>query len=391
MLNKNKVISFFLVLSLMLVSSCEKKVIEPIKNPIPSKYDFKDASNISTVDINGQKIRLMMLDEMSSITETGNMNLTEQLLLDMYEGKGFSESSLNASGKKLSDKVAASIDYFSEINNAEQMSIRTEFKRQFKELETAYLAKKEASLGSPGYYLDGGKTRYFSSNGLEPIQVFKKGMMGALMMDQTLNNYLSTQKLDGGSTRTANTAKLLATGKNYTEMEHYWDEAFGYVFGQEDNYWAEYINEVSEDPDFKDLKPSIYNAFIKGRVAISAGDYPTRDLQIEIIRKQLSKIPAIRAVFYLLNEARAEMQKDNGRASFHAFSEAYGFISCLKFTHQPNSNTPYFSAQEVTQLLNLLMAGKDGLYDVDYVNNTIEGIAKQIADRFGFTVAQAIN
>ena len=58
MLNKNKVISFFLVLSLMLVASCEKKVIEPIKNPIPSKYDFKDASNISTVDINGQKIRL---------------------------------------------------------------------------------------------------------------------------------------------------------------------------------------------------------------------------------------------------------------------------------------------------------------------------------------------
>ena len=37
------------------------------------------------------------------------------------------------------------------------------------------------------------------------------------------------------------------------------------------------------------------------------------------------------------------------------------------------------------------MGGKNGLYDVDYLNIELDKIAQDIAARFGFTVAQAID
>jgi hypothetical protein len=38
-----------------------------------------------------------------------------------------------------------------------------------------------------------------------------------------------------------------------------------------------------------------------------------------------------------------------------------------------------------------LMKGKNGLYDVNYLNSALDAIATKIASRFGFTVAQAID
>nr|WP_305069641.1 DUF4856 domain-containing protein [Flavobacterium covae] len=49
--------------------------------------------------------------------------------------------------------------------------------------------------------------RYYSANGLEPIQVVLKGLMGACFIDQICNNYLSTKKLDAGTNREDNTNK----------------------------------------------------------------------------------------------------------------------------------------------------------------------------------------
>nr|WP_258929741.1 DUF4856 domain-containing protein [Flavobacterium davisii] len=40
-------------------------------------------------------------------------------------------------------------------------------------------------------------------------------------------------------------------------------------------------------------------------------------------------------------------------------------------------------------MLKTLTAGKNGFWDVDYSKNNLETLAKQIADKFGFTVAQA--
>ena len=389
-----------LAMASLLFSSCKKDPIAPIPNPntytIPTSYEFKNASAISTVDFSGQKTRLVMLDQMSALMVDTNL-VSEATLLTMFDGKGFTVDSLNASGKKLSDKTAASYDYFSGINS-EQTTVRNFFKEQFKQAELAVKSKVEASAGVAGKYLDGSKYRFFSENGLEPQQVFAKGMMGACLLDQVVNNYLSNGELEEGANKLNNTNKIVEAGKTYTGMEHAWDEAYGYVYGNDNptavtpvyKYWSSYINQVNADPDFNTVKDAIYKAFIKGRAAISNADYTTRDAQVAIIRSELSKVPAVRAVFYL-NEGKTKLGTANGKAAFHALSEAYGFIWCLRFTQNPTTKAPYFSKEEVDGMLADLLKGTNGLYDVDYLNTALDAIATKIATRFGFTVEQAID
>ena len=382
-----------LTITTLVFTSCKKQK----ETPIPTSYEFKNASNISTVDFSGQKVRLVMLDEISTLMG-GTSPVTEATLLDMYNGNGFTDASLNTSGKKLSDKTAASVDYFSGIN-AEQTSIRETFKALFKDAESLTSGSTEASAGVAGYYMDGNKKRYFNANGLEPQQVFSKGMMGACLLDQILNNYLSKNKLDAGSNVANNTSKVLETGKTYTTMEHAWDEAYGYIYGNDNltanpavyKFWSSYINQVNADPNFNTTKDAILKAFIQGRVAITKADYTTRDAQVAIIRAALSKVPAVRAVFYL-NEGKTKLGGTaKGKAAFHALSEAYGFIWCLRFTQNPTTKAPYFSKEEVDSMLADLVKDTSGLYDVDYLNTALDTIAQKIATRFGFTVAQAID
>jgi hypothetical protein len=389
-----------LTITALILSSCKKDEVTPTPSTatytVPTSYDFKNTSNISTIDFSGQKVRLVMLDEISTLMG-GTSPVTEATLLDMYNGTGFTDASLNTSGKKLSDKTAASVDYFSGIN-AEQTSIRNTFKAFFKDAELLTTGSTEASVGVAGYYMDGAKKRYFNANGLEPQQVFSKGMMGACLLDQILNNYLSKNKLDAGSNVANNTSKVIEAGKTYTTMEHAWDEAYGYIYGNDNltvnqavyKFWSSYINQVNADPNFNTLKDAISNAFIKGRAAISNADYTTRDAQIDIIKTELAKVPAVRAVFYL-NEGKTKLGTANGKAAFHALSEAYGFIWCLRFTQNPTTKAPYFSKEEVDAMLADLVKGANGLYDVDYLNSALVTIAQKIATRFGFTVEQAID
>ncbi|HSD13192.1 MAG TPA: DUF4856 domain-containing protein, partial [Flavobacterium sp.] len=169
-----------------------------------------------------------------------------------------------------------------------------------------------------------------------------------------------------------------------------------YIYGGDDlaaespvrKFWSSYIKQVDDDSDFGTLKEDIELAFRKGRAAITANDYATRDAQIAIIKQKLALVPAVRAVFYL-KEGKAKLIEDSGAKAFHALSEGYGFIMSLRYTNKPGTNAPYMTKAEVDAILNELTAGTNGLWDVDYLNEHIDGLAEQIATRFGFTVAQA--
>ena len=84
--------------------------------------------------------------------------------------------------------------------------------------------------------------------------------------------------------------------------------------------------------------------------AITNADYNTRDAQIAIIKTELSKIPAIRAVYYLVGEGKVKLATNDEKSAFHALSEAYGFIWCLRFTQNPLTNLPYFTTEEVKNI-----------------------------------------
>lgn len=370
---------------------------EPIANyTVPATYTFERNSS-TTVDFSGQSSRLLMLEEMGNVIKNAATNGTiadKTVLSNMYSNSNnpFSTTDLNTSGKQLKDKTAASKDYFELYlgggSTSEKLSVQAFFESQLTLAQQASLGTN-AAAGVAGAYLDGTSKRLFAPNGLEPQQILLKGMMGASFMDQIVNNYLSKNKLDEGSNKTNNSNKIVETGKTYTTMEHNWDEAYGYIYGVDGTkFWSSYISQVNADADFNTLTADINLAFRKGRAAIVANDYATRDAQIAIIKAKLALVPAVRAVFYL-QEGKGKLVTDKGAKAFHALSEAYGFIISLRYTNNPATNAPYFTKSEVDAMLANMVSGTNGLWDIDTLGAKLDAMSTQIAVKFGFTVAQA--
>ncbi|MEN3324520.1 DUF4856 domain-containing protein [Mariniflexile soesokkakense] len=381
-----------------LITSCSND--DDNSNPIetPSTYVFT-RSNTSTVNFEGQTTRIQMADELvNALKDNTKTDVALQAMFAHAQNDNdFANTTLNASDKNVRSKVAASTDYFS-ANTTVSNAIKADFEgwitsqvtNVFPNWNTVATAGNAGQLQQAG----GGTIRYINGKGLEYNQALAKGLIGALMMDQILNNYLSPAVLDAGSNIADNNNGVLETGKNYTSMEHKWDEAYGYLYGSEanpaepvldaDQFLSEYIDRVSADSDFSALADDIFNAFKLGRAAIVAKNYTIRDQQAEIIRENISKIPAVRGVFYLqVSKANLETNK---ASAFHALSEAYGFIYSLQFTRKPNSIEPYVTKAEVDGYLAQLMAG-NGFWDI--TETTIDNISNAIAAKFGFTTAQA--
>lgn len=392
-----------LLLALASCSNDDTTAEDTYNYTVPATYTF-ERNAVTSVDYSGQSSRLLMLDEMGKYFSTAATNGTvadDAVLSDMYANVNnrYTGAGLNVSGKQLKDKTAASKDYFSLYlgggSIAEQVSVRDLFETQFDNGDAASQGAT-ASAGVAGVYLDGTSKRLFAANGLEPQQVLLKGMMGACFMDQIANNYLSLNKLDGGTNKVDNTNKVLLTGKSYTEMEHNWDEAYGYIYGADNltitpntfKFWSSYINQVNADTDFNTLKADIDLAFRKGRAAIVANDYKVRDAQIDIIKSKLAMVSAVRAVFYL-QEGKGKLATDKGAKAFHALSEGYGFIMSLRYTNKPGTNSPYFTKSEVDAMLASMVSGTNGLWAIDTLGAKLDTISTQIAVKFGFTVAQA--
>ena len=390
---------FSSIITFTLFSCSNDQDVAPQQNfnyEVPTTYNFS-RNGATSVDFSGQSTRILMLDEISTYVKTQAMSslVVDQVKLkSMYSNtnNAFATAALNTPGKQLKDKTAASKDYFGLFfgggSITEQTAVRSFFETSFVDLNLASQGTT-ASAGIAGKYGTGASTRYFSPNGLEPVQVFLKGTIGATILDQTVNNYLSINKLDESTFKADNTNKVLDGTSNYTKMEHTWDEAYGYVFGATcDKFLSEYITKVNADADFNTIKDDISLAFRKGRAAILANDYAVRDAQIDIIKQKLAIVVGVRSVFYL-QTGKAKLITDNGAAAFHDLSEGYGFIMSLRYTNKPGTNNPYFSKAEVDAMLTSLTSGTNGLWAIDSLGAKLDAISTQIAAKFGFTVAQA--
>ncbi len=364
----------------------------------PNTYDF-DRNGATSVSFGGQTTRIQMAEEL--VSGIKNPIKTEAELDAMYaheEGNNdFMDANLNASNKNARSKTAASKDYFS-ANTTDAAVIKAVFDsyiaNQVSEVFPNWSAT--ASAGNAGQLQEagGGATRYINAKGLEYDQAFTKSLIGALMVDQMLNNYLSPAVLDEGNNIANNNENVLDAGKNYTTMEHKWDEAYGYLYGNEanpavpglgaDSFLNKYVSRVENDTDFSGIAMTIYNAFKLGRAAIVAKDYTLRDAQAQIIREKVSEIIGIRAVYYL-QQAKATLANDKADA-FHALSEGYGFIYSLQFTRKPGTNGPYFTKLEAENIIERLMTG-NGFWDV--LPETLDELSSDISARFSFTTEQA--
>ncbi|SMC60880.1 DUF4856 domain-containing protein [Cellulophaga tyrosinoxydans] len=369
----------------------------------PALYTF-ERDGASTVSFDGQTTRILMAGETTNAFKAFD-TATEASIKAMFahekDAVDFSLTELNSSDKSIESKVAASSDFFA-ANTTESAIIKGEFAAYIEGQINEVFPNKDvvASAGVAGQIADGTSTRYINAQGLEYNQMFAKSLLGALMVDQILNNYLSTSVLDAENNRSNNDNDVLEAGKTYTSMEHKWDEAYGYIYGtsanaanpnltigSDDKFLNEYTGRVNDDSDFATIAADIFEAFKLGRAAIVAKNYNVRDEQAEIIRENISKVIAVRGIYYL-QQAKTKIENDQITGSFHALSEAYGFIYSLRFTRKPGTTSPYFSKQEVDGLLSQLLGdGANGLWDLKAT--TIDSISAAIAAKFDFTVAQA--
>ena len=407
-LNKNKkpkkmkkiILSLFAIAGLLASCSSDDDGNAPIIIEVQAPATYAFARNGETsVNYTGQTDRILMGGEFISALK--DPSKTEVQLDGMFahvEGNvDFSDPDLNASGKSIRSKVAASSDFFA-ANTANATAIKNDFDGWIANQVNDVFPRwdDEASSGVAGQIQEagGGSTRYVNAKGVEYNQVIAKSLIGALMTDQLLNNYLSPAVLDAGDNVTDNNTETLSGTKNYTTMEHKWDEAFGYLYGTDnatnpalgaDSFLNKYLDKVNGDSDYSDTAETIYNAFKLGRAAIVANDYDLRDEQAVILKNEISKIIAIRAIYYLEQGRIAINAGDNGSA-FHDLSEGFGFIYSLQFTRQADSNASYFTKTEVDDFITQLMEG-NGFWDV--TGATLEDISAEIANRFDLTIEQA--
>lgn len=353
------------------LASCSKDdVVTPATPQLRTKMDyatftgtnpyttsFKDAAGTPTVDLGAAAVRLDMFTELNNYMATvavaapatpATLDLAK--LRNLYAGTNapFSTAALNAAattGVQLRDKTAAS------FSDATAATVRTYIDTKLAELAIASQSVNQVATpgnaGRLGRYLVDGK-------GYEVNQIIQKALLGALLLDQIGNVQMSTRSLS------AENIKVME-GKLYTEREHNWDLAYGYMTSKSamttvfdannrERFLAGYLNEKNGP-----ASPGVYLAFLKGRAAIVNNDDATLKAQADIIRTELEKTLAKSAVSYLVSwKAAAALD-----VKAHALGEGLGFIYALRFCTKYGVDTAWADS-----VLNGLTSGSQGAWSL---------------------------
>jgi hypothetical protein len=385
--------------TVLFFTACQDDDDTRLELEVPSDYIFtRDAQ--STVSFSGQTTRIRMAEELAVAMK--DFDQTAEGLANIFRNTEgtmpFTDADLNASTKSIRSKVAASRDLFF-TNTTASTAIRNTMDEWLTAQVTEVFPNRNevAAVGQAGQIADGSSVRYINANGLEYNQAVAKSLIGALMYDQAVNNYLSTSVLDEGTNRDDNNMGTVVDGSPYTSMEHKWDEAFGYLFGGAqnpakplddlgagDDFLNKYLGRVEDDTDFAGIAAEVELAFRTGRAAIVAGDYAERDRQATIIKENLTKVLAVRAVYYLKQgEAALTASPANIGGAFHDLSEGYGFVYSLRFVAGQDTTVVDGWISDLTN------ASGNGFWGLD--TTVLASIANEIATAYGISVAEAGN
>ncbi len=370
----------------------------------PATYTF-ERDGQSTVKFSGQTLRLNQGAEiLKDLTDVESGTL-EAIKTKYEEGQDFSNAEL-VSSSHIRQKVAESISYFKdeldEVVSIDRDPVVEFFDDLIVEqaalfLDGSYADKDAVPTAKAGEAGILGK-RLVNKEAIEYNQYWNKGLIGAFTLDQVINDYLTLATRNKADKRADNdggviTQKNKDKGVVYTEIEHWWDEAYGYVFGVDrdaDKFLYKYIQRV-ENQGFDGLEASIETAFRKGRAAITAGNYVDAREQADFLRAELSKVIAIRAVYYLQKgkQSIAAGAFDDGTAP-HDLSEGIGFVYSLQFTHNPKTSAPYYTKGKVQEFIDELESGTGfWKYKNESERAKLDEMSEEIAKEFDFTVAEA--
>ena len=366
----------------------------------PDTYSF-ERNYESTVSYSGQTTRLEQADELyAALNSEGSTAEALDLMFNGSDGSsaGFANDLLNGTSKIIGSKTASS-------TLAGSATTKERFNQYIADFASNVAPNwnMDAAPGMPGSITspDGGSTYQINAMGQELDQLFFKGLIGAFTLDQIVNNYIHPNQLDSGTRIDDNDNGVLSDGKPYTDMEHKWDEGFGYLYGQEGdlddvgatvgsmpagsgNLLMKYFKKVNADGGYEPgIGQTVYDAFIMGRTAIVNRDYDLREAQADIIQVELSKVVGYYAIHYL-NDYLAKVEEGNVAKAHHSLSEAYGFILSLQFTNNGNDE-PYMSKGDVEYFLDTYFADFHNINPI-YITASGQGMIDVIKAAYGNTL-----
>ncbi len=350
-----------LCLGLILVyTSCDDDDQNGLPFEVPETYSFEN------VDYSGQTQRLDMLNEMKIYMKTSQTGaaLNADILEAMYAN----------------DRDNAG--WVGDYETSKQLRSKTFESEQpvFDELLVAIAGDSQSGVpgteGQAGVVesLDGSKSYLLSANGLDLGQIIEKGIMGACFFYQATGVYLEPGRMDVDN-------ETVTPGRG-TDMEHHWDEAFGYLGVATDfpanindvRFWGNYTAQRNELLGSGNL---LMLSFRKGRAAISNDDLATRDAAITEIKFNWETVSAATAINYI-NRTIADF--DDMAIRGHLLSEAIAFVYALQFN--PDARV---SLTDVRSLLTLL-GGDDEFSNMDLYNITTTSLQEakdQLAQIYG--------
>jgi hypothetical protein len=363
-MNKNLIFKISIILLVIFSFSCDDdNDNDNGGNNIvaPASYEFTRDGE-SSVSFSGQTTRLNQAEELYAALNSDAS--TESGLDLMFNGDsngsaGFDDELLNGTSKIIGSKTSASTLAGSAVT-----------KQRFDDMITDFATNVvpnwniDASSGIAGAIStpDGSSTYHINEMGQELDQLFFKGLIGAFTLDQIVNNYIHPNQLDSGTRIGDNDNNVLSGDNNYTDMEHKWDEGFGYLYGLEgdnlefagstpsgsESLLMKYFKKVNDNYE-PGISQVVYDAFIMGRTAIVNKDYELRDQQAAIIKVELSKVIGYYAIHYM-NDYVAKLESGNIASAHDSLSEAWGFLLSLQFTNNGNDE-PFMDKSTVEYFL----------------------------------------
>lgn len=323
-------------------------------------YTFTQ-DGISTVDIGEAKEVIMTFRHFNNAINNkvpGNFNLQYTQFKSVIQPE---------IGPTLSEKAKQQI--------TDSITVMTD---RLYQLVTSEATSHPASEGTAGYLVvSNDEQRMLDHLGVEPGQVIQKALMGALTLDKVV--YYMQKALSADNSRPME-------GKKYTEMEHYWDIAYGYLGTLDVDrqrltalFLANYIEkEAVGMQGLTHINTTIYQAFYKGRKAISEKRPEEARKQMEFINDQFYRLFSLRAIYYL-KESKRYLEKTSSTPAegyFHSMGEALGFIIALPFA-KDNQGKSAIDIDTAYTIYKELVGNEKGLWDVE----RLKGVGKgSIAD-----------
>ena len=292
-----------------LCGECDNAGIE-----YPDYYEFNDYNGNSTVRYSGQVVRNIIVDDMKdyvysnpeflvSMYENDETNLAREISFLPEEVNSIQVTYGDISTSRLSNKIAQISDN-NGVSNIEVYGYNME--------PDQLMMSWFESANSGTYTLDG----------LNLAHMIQKGLLGMVIYYQGISKYLGNLFLADNSE---------PYGDNYyTQMEHYWDESFGYFGASKDYLYRnfsevmqgyndtnndnliDFLSEVStgysvitvkRDNDsfgHYNFKDAIVNAYLNGRTQITCGGSEAEiDVQRQIIINNWEKVIAATTIHYI--------------------------------------------------------------------------------------------